>query len=170
MTTFDLKDMEQFDQFIGETKKKIEITNKKGDVAVMELEPLEAKYFGKIMYIESNFPKPKVLNPVEVKAGRPPIYESQEQMQKRLKEEDYKTYSDLFDLLMKWIKQSYPNLEDSKLRKFVFLNMMTLTEAFMEQHTDMPDPEEKESKNIKEFIKSKQVNEETIQTGDKPSE
>lgn len=153
MAKFDLNDLEQFEQFIGETKKKIEIQNSKGDTAMLELEPLASKYFGKIVYLQQHFPQPKVLNPVEVKAGRPPRHESEEAFKARLTESDYDTYGMLIEILSLWIKTSYPDLPDAGVRKFVYGNTFILMDAFMSQHNDVDENGEK--KELKDFIKNK---------------
>lgn len=154
MTKFDLNDLEQFEQFVGDVKIKLEIENGKGDVAVMELEPLESRHIGKIVYLQNNIPTPKVKNPVEVKAGGKPIYETDEEFQSRLKESDYDAYGKMFDVLSLWIKQCYPNLPDAPLRKMVMNNAQILLEAFMKQHNDV-DEETGKTKEVKDFIAEK---------------
>ena len=159
MAKFDLNDLEKFEEFVGVSKKRIEI-QKGDDVAVMELEPLASKYIGKIVYLQNNMPAPKVLNPKEVKTGRKPIYEDEEHFKKSLKEEDYNAYGVLFDLLQLWIKQSYPDLKDESIRKFVYTNSVVLMKEFMDLHNDVD--EEGSKKELKDFIKNKQ------QTHEKP--
>lgn len=160
MKKFDLKNLEQFEEFIGESKKVIQLINTKGDVAELELETLESKHLGKILYLQNNMPRPKVLNPHEVKAGRKPIFESDESFQNRLlalKEEDYEIYSKLFETLTLWIKQSYPEIPDAPLRKLIMNNISLFIEEFMSLHNNIEDSDEK--KELKDFIKSKQQHE-----------
>lgn len=162
MAKFNLKDLEQFEQFVGESKAKLELTNSSGDVAIMELEPIEAKHIGKIVYLQNNMPSPRVLNPVEVKAGRPARYESDEEFLKRMKDSDYDVYGKLFELLILWVKQSYPDIPEPMLNKLIMNNVKVFMDTFMEQHNDVDESSGK-GKEIKDFIKQKQnaQNEET---------
>lgn len=155
MTTYNLNDLEQFEQFVGSSKMKIELQNKSGDTAILEVEPLGVEHMGKVMYVQSNIPKPRLLNPQEVKSGREPRYESEESFQARLTESDYNVYGKLFEILCMWIKQSNGNIPDASLRKFVSLNAVVLLEAFNKQHQDI-DENTGEKAQVKDFIKMKQ--------------
>lgn len=151
---FDAKDLTQFEQFVGVTKTNIELQNSRGQTMVLELEPLASKYFGKIMYVQERMPKPKLLNPVEHKSGRPARYETEESMLARLQEEDYDSWSQMLDLLKVWIKQSYPDIPEPAMNKLLITQTGVFLNEFMKLHNDIDD-ETGKTKALKDFVADK---------------
>lgn len=152
---FDAKDLEQFEEFVGVTKTNIELENSKGQTMVMELEPLESRYFGKIIYVQERMPRPKLLNPKEAKANpNAARYESEEAMMARLQESDYDVWGQIIELLKLWVTQSYKDIPEPALNKLLLSQTMVFLKEFMRLHNDVDDSTGKETV-LKDFVAKK---------------
>lgn len=137
------RDLKEFEKHIGEGIT-VDIVNAKGETSQFTFEPLTGKYLGKFAWVSSKLPRPK-------------DGESADEFTSRLQKSDFDVYGDLVELIEAMIKQSYPDIPEKVLSRFVFKNMNFLTQILVELNSDI-NPDAKEASDVKAFLEKRRTN------------
>ena len=149
---FDEQQKKEFEEFIGESKPKIELENTKtGKVFTIEINPLPSRYIGRLVWLQAHMPMPKLLTPHEVKAGRKARYEDNETFMSRLSKEDYDIHSELFEIMKLWLQNSLEDASDDQIEMILYRFGGQLQELFFKMHADIETPQQDDD--MSDFVK-----------------